>query len=288
MKNLLAGLIVVSLLAAGCGKQEELENKNTELQRQLAMKDKFIEEVTASIDEIHDQLEHTWVMEQKIVRSTATAEKGKPATHAEMVHEIIARIGDIDSTLAANRKKLSILQGRINSSNIKYAGLQKLVEDLRSTLAEREQSIAELQGRVQTLQTQVQDNNRVIAMQDSSMQDYTRQISKQTTMLNTAYYVVGKRNDLKGKGIITNEGGFLWGLLGATTVVSPKYDNTEFVQFNKLMESSIEVPGEIDELVPKRDTASYAAESTGDGHTVLKITNPADFWRNNHLVVISR
>lgn len=288
MKNTIGVLLAFALLVSGCGKSDELENQNRALQKEMAARDKYIDDVTSTIGEIHDQLDHAWAMEKKVVKKTASVETRKPASHAELVHDIFARIFDIDSALAANRKRVSDLEGRINASGKKYAGLQKLVDELKRSLEEREKSIADLQLRVQGLQTQVQEKDRVIALQETTMDEYTKQINRQSTMLNTAYYVVGKKSDLKEKGIITDEGGFLWGLIGTTTVLSPNFKNGDFVELNKAMESSIDVPGTIDELLPRRDKATYAAEVAGDGHTILKILDPGHFWRDNRLVVIAR
>ncbi len=130
--------------------------------------------------------------------------------------------------------------------------------------------------------------DHVIAVQDTTIRDFTRQLNRRTTQLNTVYFVAGKKNDLKGKGIIEDEGGVLWGLLGTTTVLTGHPDGDYFQSLDKTTDSTIEVTGAIDQIIPKRDVKSYAQEETGDGHTILRIIDPESFWRENHLVIVSR
>ncbi len=281
-------LAVIPLLLLGCGKEAELENQNQELRQQLAAKDKYIEEVTSTIDEIHNQLENAWSMEKKVVRQTTTMEGAKTRIHAEIKQQVFNLIANIDSVLAANRKKVTNLQHRLNAASIQYAGLQKMVDDLRRTIEEREKSIAELQARVQGLEGEVSAKAQVIAVQDTTIRNYSRQLSHQTTQLNTVFYVVGNRNELKGKGIISDEGGILWGLLGSTTVLATDFDGEYFQRMDKSTDMTIVVPGAIDQIIPKRDVNSYAEEQTTDGHTILRIVRPDAFWRENHLVIVAK
>jgi hypothetical protein len=79
----------------------------------------------------------------------------------------------------------------------------------------------------------------------------------------------------------------LWGLLGATTVLTSTYSESEFNALDKSKDMSIEVAGSIDEIVPDRDPDSYTKEERPDNHTMLKIIKPESFWRENHLAIVT-
>ncbi|MCX6134903.1 MAG: hypothetical protein NTU47_13910 [Ignavibacteriales bacterium] len=279
--------LAVLLVFAGCG-QSELENKNKELTKQLEAKDQYIEEVTSAINEIHNQLESTWAMENKVLQQSSAREGAKPPTHLQVKQQILSRISDIDSILAANRKKLSNLQLRLKNAAIQYAGLQKMVEDLKTTLEEREKTLADLQARVTSLESVVSEKTRVIAAREATIDDQSNQLNERTRQLNTVYFVVGKKDDLKAKGIITDEGGFLWGLLGSTSVLAGNFNADLFQKLDKTKEAQIDVPGKIAEIIPKRDAGSFSTEEITGGHTILKIVNPEQFWKVNRLVIISK
>jgi hypothetical protein len=275
------------LVFTGCN-QSELENKNKELQKQLDARDQYIEEVTSAINEIHNQLENTWAMENKVIQQSLTREGAKAPSHLQVKQQILSRISDIDSILAANRKKLSNLQARLKNAAIQYAGLQKMVDDLKATLEEREKTLADLQARVKSLESQVTEKTRVIAAREATIEDQSNQLNERTRQMNTVYYVVGKKDELKGKGIIKDEGGVLWGLLGSTTVLAGDFNADLFQKMDKTKEFQIDVPGKIAEIIPKRDAGSYSMVETSGGRTILKIVNADQFWKVNRLVIVSK
>jgi hypothetical protein len=277
----------ILLLLTGCN-QSELENKNKELQSQLDAKDKYIEEVTSAINEIHNQLESTWAMENKVIQQSTAKEGGKAPTQLQVKQQILSRISDIDSILAANRKKLSNLQSKLKNAAVQYAGLQKMVEDLKATLEEREKTLAELQARVTTLESVVTEKTKVIAAREATIDDQTKELNSRMTQMNTVYYVVGKKDDLEKKGIVADEGGFLWGLLGSTTVLAGNFNADLFQKMDKTKDFQIDVPGKIAEIIPKRDAGCYSVEENSAGHTIVKVLKADQFWKVNRLVVISK
>jgi hypothetical protein len=113
-------------------------------------------------------------------------------------------------------------------------------------------------------------------------------VRAQTEMLNTAYYVVGKKDDLESKGIIKKEGGFLWGLIGSTTVLGSGFDNSYFKPIDKTKEMTIEVAGKIDKIIPERNASYYVKEVKGDSLSTLRIVQPDHFWQANLLVVVTK
>jgi peptidoglycan hydrolase CwlO-like protein len=277
----------ILLVLTGCG-QSELENKNKELEKQLQAKDQYIEEVSSAINEIHNQLESTWAMENKVIQQSTAKEGSKAPSHLQVKQQILNRISDIDSILAANRKKLSNLQLRLKNAAVQYAGLQKMVDDLKTTLEEREKTLADLQARVKSLESEVSEKTKVIAAREATIDDQSNQINERTRQMNTVYYVIGKKDDLEKKGIVTEEGGFLWGLLGSTTVLAGNFNPDLFQKIDKTKQAQIDVTGKIVEIIPKRDAGSYSTSEMAGGQTVLKIVNADQFWKVNRLVIVSK
>ncbi len=287
MRTSLVIALGLLLVLAGCG-QSELENKNKELQKQLEAKDQYIEEVTAAINEIHNQLESTWAMENKVMQQSPSREGAKAASNLQVKQQILSRIADIDSILAANRKKLTNLQIRLKNSATQYAGLQKMVDDLKTTLEEREKTLADLQARVKSLETEVSEKTKVIAEREATIQDQSNQLNERTLQMNTVYYVVGKKDDLKAKGIVTDEGGILWGLLGTTTVLTSDFKADLFQKMDKTKDFQINIPGKVVDIIPKRDAGSYKLDESTAGRTVLNILNADQFWKVNRVVILSK
>ena len=109
-------------------------------------------------------------------------------------------------------------------------------------------------------------------------------IDAQQKKLNTVYYVVGTKDDLRKKGIITDEGGFLWGLLGSTTIMNSGADQSYFTPLDRSKDQTINVDGKIDEILPRRAPELFSTDDTG---SKLTITSPDKFWQANYLVIIT-
>ncbi len=283
MRSTIAVFLILLLTLAGCGKspeQIEMEKQNAQLKQDIASRDRFVEDVTSTINEIHNKLEGAWVMEKNIMPRNPSVEEGKYLSQADLKVKIMDRISNISSILTENRKKLANLQHRLAEAKTQYTGLSQMVDDLRKTLDDREKTIATIQTQVMNLENEVTSKTQLIAARDVTIENQTKQI-------NTVYYAAGNRSELKEKKIISSEGGIFWGLLGTTTVLANKYDEREFNTLNKTKDMIIEVAGNISEIVPERDPDSYTKEEKPDHHTLLKITNPESFWNENHLAIVT-
>jgi hypothetical protein len=286
MRNLIIVSAIGVLTLLGCAdekaqqEKDQLQKKNDELASQLIARDKFIDDVTAMINDIHENLEATWAKESRTVRRTTTPEGKATATPAEVKERILGRISDMNTVIMESRRKMAALEKKLAETGRQYAGLQKMVDDLKSDIESREQSIAALKARVGDLETEVSQKAEVIAADQNT-------IGQQTTKLNEVYYVAGTKDDLKQKGIIRKEGGILWGLLGTTTVLASTFSDADFHALDKTKDQTITLNGPVDEIVPPRDTSMYTMARSEDGQTLLKITDPVSFWRERHLVIIT-
>ncbi|HEX9615706.1 MAG TPA: hypothetical protein VGA55_09360 [Bacteroidota bacterium] len=281
MRTTIGLLMAGSLLLAACENQnEELAMRNQELQQQLAAKDQFINEVTSTISDIHNEVETAWAEHKKIVRKAKSVEAGEAITHAELKKQIVDRIEGMRSALAENRKRMNTLERKLKASETSYTGLNDMMADLKATLEEREKSMAELWGRIRNLEGELVAKNDTIASQEMVINDQKRKI-------NTGYYVVGQRDSLRTKGIIDEEGGFPWGLFGSTTVLADNLTEEYFHPVEKSVEMIIPIYGTIDEIVPRRDEATYIEERRENGEAVLRIIKPDKFWQQRHLVIVS-
>jgi regulator of replication initiation timing len=282
MRNIVLFFALLALILGGCGDKEklqQLEKQNNALTEQLASRDSSIRQITTMMNEIHNKLDSALANEKNVERQATAAPANRPLSLADVKQRVLDEVSDIVSSLNDSQKRIAQLKQRMKGAWSENASLQKTVDDLKENLHAREQSLSELQASVAKLEADVMQKAQTIATYDTTIENQTRQ-------LNTVYYVIGQRSELKQKGIITDEGGFLWGLLGATTVLTTNYDDQAFRSFDKRSEMTIDVPGKIDEMVPKRDTTSYSKEPQPDGHTLLKIVRSDYFWKANHLAII--
>ena len=289
MKTQVAIVTLLAVLVIGCdhSKEEQLEKQlsvaqttQLSLQQSISDRDKYFEDIVQAINDVYTDIEKARVKEGKLVKSAGGTEGPFELTNDVSRQKLLQNITDIGTTLKSNWKRIAGLEARMKSFRGEVAGLNKMIENLKQSLKEREASIAELDARVRGLEDTVAENTKVIAEKDGVID------SQQKTM-NTAYFVVGTRKELKDKGIITDEGGFLWGLLGSTTVMASGVDPTLFTPIDRTKEQSISVHGDIDEILPHRNDQYFATSQPVADNTQLSIVQPSGFWQDKYLVIVT-
>ena len=288
MKTTLLFLLPVLALLWGCNNRaDELEHQNTQLQstnqqltQDIATRDEYVDKVTDEINDIYTKIEDVKAKEQSILKETTTLESEKKLTKEEVRARLIDRLDVIRETLHNNFQRLAELQSKLSASSRKFAGLTKMVDNLKKTVEERDQSIAELTQRVNGMQQDLTVKSQMITQKDSVIDTQYKEIT-------TVYYIMGTRDELEKKGIIKKEGGFPFGIFGSTTTLANGFDDKEFKPLNKTMPNTIEVPGKIDEIVPKRSAMSYTKTEVNNDQSMLTIAEPDHFWQDKYLVIIT-
>jgi predicted nucleic acid-binding Zn-ribbon protein len=287
MKTTIAIVALCTVLVIGCdNKSEELQQQVGQLQTEkagleqtIAERDKQFEEMMHAVNEVYNSLEETRAKEATIVERSEGAEGAARLTSTDARQSMLQSIRSIGATLQENKKKIANLESRLKTLRGEFASLNKLVENMKQTLVEREQSIA-------ALQTSVQGLEATLAEKTQTLNEKETVIGAQQKQMNTAYYVAGTRAELKEKGIITDEGGFLWGLLGSTTVMASGVDQSLFTPIDKTLDQTIHVAGQVDEILPRRSNDFFALASMDKDNSDLTILTPDKFWQDQYLVIV--
>jgi predicted nucleic acid-binding Zn-ribbon protein len=286
MNMRLVVIMAGALLLTGCGSKEEelqkqiaqLQSEKTALKQSMEERERFVGEVVQAVNDVYADVEAARVKEAKLVQRVGGPEGTGTITNNDTRKELLSNISEIGATLKENQTKIANLQAKAKTLGGQIAGLNKVIEGLKQTIAEREASIAALEARVSGLESSVAEKTKMISERDLT-------ISEQQKALNTAYYIVGTRSELKDKGIINDEGGFLWGLLGSTTVLGNEIDRSLFTAIDITKDEMIQIDGEVDLLIPKRKEEFF--ELKRDGNTsALAIKNPTKFWQEKYLVIV--
>jgi len=201
--------------------------------------------------------------------------------------QIRADIAAIQQTLEQRRLRLAELEKKLKASSISNSKLQETVATLRQQIETQTQEIAGLRAnldeakttigaldqRVDSLSTTV---NTVTAQRDSTDQRNTQLVNE----LNTCYFAIGNKDELKQNRII--EGG---GFLRKTKLMEGDFDRSFFTKADKRTLTTINLNSNKAEVLTKQPASSYTITEEG-GHKVLHITNPAAFWSISNFLVI--
>jgi len=112
--------------------------------------------------------------------------------------------------------------------------------------------------------------------------------------INTVYYVIGTRDELKQKGIIREEGGarFLFVLWksGRTVVPSRRLDANQFTPVDRrsLPELALPTADRRYRIISRQDLTALATPPTDNGTISgsVKIADSARFWANSRFLII--
>jgi len=294
-RGLVVAALPILIMVSGCddSKNEELQKDLNDMTKETALlhqdidsRDKYIDQIMKSVNQIYVDLERAKSKEAKLVKSSREVE-GKPKLTQEQVRKaILDELYAVGSNLRANSRKVKDLQHKLSGAAVKYSSLEQLVDNLKASVAEREQSIATLESQVRNLEGTIATKSRELGEKDAMITAKDNAISDQRTRINTVYYIVGKKDELKEKGIISDEGGFLWGLLGSTTTLSAEADASDFKSIDMTQSPAIHVEGKVDEILPKRSASSFQLAQMGNHEGYVMIKNPKAFWKEKYLVIV--
>lgn len=284
---------ILAIVCLGCNNHEaesrieDLQNQNyalqsrtTHLTQDLASRDEYLDQIIDDINTLYASIENVKASERSLIREANQMESDKKLTSNEVRAKVSERIELIRSTLSIDHQRILDLQSKLGASNRQYASLRKMVENLKKTVEDRDQAIADLDQRVGGLQLQVNEKSELITRKDSVIDTQYKQIT-------TAYYIAGTRDQLEKMGIIKNEGGVLWGMLGSTTTLASGFDDRDFKAINKSVLNTIQVDGKIDEIIPKRGEQLYQKAELNNEQSIITIAQPDDFWKDKYLVIIT-
>src|ERR1043166_8619964 len=186
MKNLKFSLAALVFIVAACGTSAETERKLAELEQVNAQKDSLMQEVAISsrlISDVNVELAKVKVRRNRLHVSSESPITAANDTLVAKLRYVIARVSETENALAQSRERVKNLTALSDSLRAAY---DSTVGNLQAVIASQKTTIDLLTDQVNTLTAEN------VALRDS---------------LATGYYVIGTRDELKKKGILTEQGG---------------------------------------------------------------------------------
>ncbi len=265
---------LVFALVAACGTSAETERKLAELESANAQKDSLMQEVAISsrlISDVNTELAKAKIRNNRLHVSSESPITASNDTLIAKLRYVVARVQQTESALNESRDRIKNLTSLSDSLR---ATLDSTASNLQSVIASQKTTIDLLTDRVNAL---TEEN---VALKDS---------------LATGYYVIGTRDELKKKGILTEQGGgrvlFILWRTGKTLQPARNLDPRLFTAIDTRQVTQIPLPrASAQYRVASLQDLSYIAEERQDnkytGVPSLTITSPVDFWRTSKFLVI--
>jgi uncharacterized coiled-coil protein SlyX len=275
MKLKFTAVAVVFALAA-CGTSAETERKLAELETANAQKDSLMQEVAISsrlITDVNAELAKAKIRSNRLRVSSESPITASNDTLIAKLRYVVTRVRETENALNESRQRIKNLTSLSDSLR---ATLDSTVGNLQSVIASQKMTIDLLTDRVNAL---TEEN---VALKDS---------------LATGYYIIGTRDELKKRGILTEQGGgrvlFILWRTGKTLQPARNLDPSLFTAIDTRQVTQIPLPSASSEYrVASLQDLGYIAEERNhnkySGVPSLTITSPADFWRTSKFLIIIR
>ncbi|MFO7621543.1 MAG: hypothetical protein R6W81_09810 [Bacteroidales bacterium] len=286
-----AAIAIVLLVAAGIfaytayNREQEkqmalMEEERTSFELQLVTRDSTINSWLMTFDQIEKDLSVIKQKEDLITLKSSDVEFSK-----ERKEQILEDIRLINTLLENNKKRIAQLSAQLKKSGTEISGLQNMIASLEASIVQREGEISGLKLALVEKDFEIgQLNNQMTGLQVTVSQQ-TETISSQTEEMNKAYLVYGTYKDLKEKGILTKEGGFLG--LGKREALIEDSPDSLFTRVDITETRLIPVNSKNAKLITNHPSGSYEIIAEGENKIAgIEIKNPDEFWRISRYAVV--
>lgn len=289
---LIAVLIsLVVIIAAGLysysvfKEKEEAQLAQMELERysftrQVTERDSMINEWLLTFDQIEKDLVAIKEKENLITVKSSDTELSK-----NRKEQVLDDIKVINSLLESNKKKIASLSAQLKNSGTTITGLQNRIATLEASITQYENDIAELKTALVKKDFEIGDLNNKVTALDQEIGKKNEQIIDQTNKMNTAYFVSGTYKELKSKGVLNKEGGFLG--LGKSEYLVKDVSDSLFTQIDITVMKTIPVNSKSAKLITDHPLNSYEMIYEGEKKIAyIEIKDPNQFWKISKYAVV--
>jgi hypothetical protein len=164
-------------------------------------------------------------------------------------------------------------------------GLQSTIAGLEASVKQSESDIAELKATLLTRKFEIDQLNTEKTELQVAVVQKDEKINTQTYEMNKAFYACGTYKELKAKGLLTKEGGFIG--LGKTKTIAASFPDSSFKQIDVTVTKSILVNSKNAKLISEHPANSYQMIRDKDKKIEsIEITDPAEFWKISKYAVV--
>ena len=217
---------------------------------------------------------------------TATNEQRKAVV--ARISQLVARLDSVQNRLTATRSRVARLTKDYSALVQKVADYEKSIGELQ---AQAQKEREEFQSQINQKTTEIAGLNSRVDTLNTVRTALIDTVTQLNTEKNTAYYVIGTRDELTKKGILVAEGGKRFFVLGGRPMVPARQlDPSNFSKIDRLAERTIQLPAGEYRIVSRQNVSYAKAQAEKDGKIsgALTIDQPERFWENSRFLIIVR
>lgn len=260
--------------------QQTLENiSKQELATALNERDQLlslVKEVSAGLNEIKNL--------ENIMAVSANQLSENPGQRTQ----ILADIASLKEKIQQRKTQLSELEHKLHESTINNKELQETIDALKAQIDSQMEEIESLRQQltaanehIGALNSEVDSLNTTVSTVTGERNAAQEASVKLENELNTCFYVIAPKSELKKHNIIES------GFLRKTKLMKGDFDKGFFVISDKRMLSTLPLNTKKAKILTNHPQASYELVDEA-GQKVIRIKNPDQFWSLSNYLVIQK
>lgn len=273
-------------------KKEVLTTQYNELEGDLMKRESAFDKMLTLYDKVEDQISDI------LERESLIQHQGNDRLDKRNNEKIFKEINMIDDLIFRSKQDLRKLEDEAKSANMKLGVFEKRINGLQAELKERSEVIttlkAELSKKDETLAMMISEKDSLNQTIHAQLENLglreleVKQLMAQNNELNKSFLAIGTYDDLKAKGVVDKEGGFL-GLFGKTVALQENADEKAFMAVDRRNVQKLRIEAASLSLVSNHPQGSYQIlPGESEAEKVLEITDPESFWKISKYLVISK
>ena len=273
-KVTLLSLVIVAMLFTACSNQKtdasQGENDSTAVVEKLEQEEvdnmvEIINAMSAAMDSIQIQEKMIFNMQE-----------GTPK------NQVIAKLKAFQELLASKQAEIDKLNIENKSQKNTIANLKKMVAFLQGELDTKSKQIAEMVELMEKKDASI-SSLRYNLNEKEKEADYLKdQNFEQDQQLNTVYYIIGTKDELKEKGLM--KGGFL----SKKRADYANIDKSYFIKRDMRGLDKIDIDSKKAKIITEKPASSYTLTKNDNGTTTLTITDKEAFWKASPFLIIQK
>lgn len=285
--NLLVLAVAAGAIILSCNTSGGFRDENTEAE-QVVSASEYKAAVYAK-SEAENQLYQTMAEidnNLQLIRDKQglISRKEKGIETASKKEEILATLGEINTLLTDNRKKIEKLNKQLASLRSQKLRWGKQSEEFKDLINRREQEMADLQRQIAEQTAQIAGLNSKVVELETKNAEAGNNLKRMDTEMHKAYYAMGSYKELKQRNIVEKKGGVLG--IGRTKKLKADFEKSYFTEIDTRQVMNIPVNSKSAHLVTHHPVGSYEWLKTDGNTELLAITDPEKFWAASRYLVV--
>lgn len=265
--------------------KSELKTTVDSLNNVLSTKDAELDEFMEIFNKVTEGFNQINIAENRVELQRDAVEGG--AKNAK--EKIASNISYIQKRMTENRALIAELQEKLKKSDNNSAQLKKAIQSLQNELQAKGEQIEALQSELAAKNIHIQELDSAVnslsaerASLIAENESKSQTVAKQDKVLNSAWYVVASKKELKEMKVLTNTGLFKKG----DVMEDPEVDKSAFAQIDIRNVNEISLNANNGKILTTHPENSYTLAKDDNGNMTLKINNPEEFWGVTRYLVV--